>query len=87
MCPEWSVAHITRLLGPGKTAFFEVDLEPPGRMPGQVSVERARVVIDERHDAPPEQILAKARQVLSFVATSEWDWDQPRADCLALLPC
>jgi hypothetical protein len=75
MPPQHYIARVTRLVGPGRTTCFEIELEPPGRAPGQVAVERVRVVIQGNANALPEWIMAEARQVLSSVAAVEWDWD------------
>ena len=75
MSPPHYVTRVTRLIGLGMTTFFEVEVEPTGRVPGQTSSERVRVVIQGSPDAPPEWIMAEARQVLSSVAAAEWVCD------------
>ena len=45
MSPPHYVTRVTRLIGLGMTTFFEVEVEPNGRVPGQTSSERVRVVI------------------------------------------
>jgi hypothetical protein len=74
--PHYYAVHVTRLVGLGSATFFEVDLEPPGRVPGQVSGERVRIVIQGDANALPESIMAKARQVVASVATAEWVREQ-----------
>jgi hypothetical protein len=72
MAPSDYSARITRLVGPGTTTLFEVELQPPGRLPGQVPNERIRVLIEDDRDAPPERIAMRAREVLASVAAVEW---------------
>jgi hypothetical protein len=70
--PHYYATHVTRLVGQGSATFFEVELEPPGRVPGQVPGERVRVVIQGEANALPEAIMAKARHVVASVAAAEW---------------
>lgn len=72
MAPPQYAARVSRLVGPGKTMLFEVEIQPPNRPPGQVSEERVRVVIREDPDAPLERVAAKARYVLASVGQAEW---------------
>jgi len=65
-------ARITRLIGPGRTTLFEVELQRSARLPGQVPSERVRVLIEEDRDAPPERVTARAREVLGSVSAAEW---------------
>lgn len=65
-------AHITRLLWPGTTTFFEVELVPLDRRPGRVPTRRVRVVIQADPDAPAKHIAAKARELLVSLGAAEW---------------
>ena len=65
-------ARVARLVGPGRTTFFAVELEPPDRPQGQVSRERVLVVIQEDRNARPERVAAAAREVLASMAAGEW---------------
>jgi hypothetical protein len=72
MAPTCYTAYISRLMGPGKTSYFEVELVPQDHLPGRVPTARVRVVFQEKQDASPERVAAKAREVVASVATSDW---------------
>ena len=72
MAPTCYTARISRLVGPGKTSYFEVELVPQDRLPGRVPTQRVCVVFQEEPDASPERVAAKAREVVASVAASNW---------------
>jgi hypothetical protein len=72
MDPLPYAVRITRRIGRGGTTLFEVEARPLGGVPGQAPEERVSAVILEPPDTTPERLIAKARKLLTFVATADW---------------
>lgn len=86
MAPSFYAARISRLVGSRKSTFFEVELVLPDRLPGQVPVQRMRVLIQEDPGAPVQRVADKARYVLALVAQAEWSVED-QADAMGQPPC
>jgi hypothetical protein len=66
-------AHLSRLVGPGTTTFFRVEITPSDRLKGQVASEAVHVLVQEAGNAPPERVLAKVRELLASISAEEWE--------------